>query len=632
MVRQRSHRARGDRRGAFALLLSMGVGGLFAAAPTPASGSDVQPPPGWVSEAAEATILIDFERYPGPDGRLGTADDWPTPPCGPPPIAICYPLSDECASLGLRFTSGTLAQGDLFPGSDPHNHFLTSGPLDAALTIPVYRVAIDAYSAWNVLLYALDEAGGVLATDAISHPETGSGRFQFGRLEVVTEQPIRRVVVLPDGCAIGQPCDRILNLDNLTLGTTPPPTAPKVLTTCDAAALTAALVGGGRIEFACDGTLVVPELAIAADTVLDASGRQVTLSGNHLNRVLSVRRGVTLRLVHLTVAAGHARSTAGDPATAGLGGGIFGAEEATVSLTATRVTGNTADFSGGGIWNSAGGTLMIDRGTLAGNAAGSFGGGIFNAGALTVTRSTLHGNTVGYSGGGLLNAGVAILTNSTLSGNRSERFAGAIEAERGTLRIVHGTLVGNVAAGSGSGISSGPGGDVTLVNSVLANAGPGGNCAGPAAAWRDAGYNLASDSSCGLDPATGSRVDPHPRLGPLADHGGGTLTHAPQFGSPAIDAIPPARCPVGDDQRGVGRPQDGDGDGEPRCDIGAVERERASARRGGGGCLFLGAPGGIDPTLPGLVLTSVVYVLYRARGSRHGRAGVTGRFRPRPGR
>ena len=58
-----------------------------------------------------------------------------------------------------------------------------------------------------------------------------------------------------------------------------------------------------------------------------------------------------------------------------------------------------------------------------------------------------------------------------------------------------------------------------------------------------------------------------PRLGPLGDNGGPTLTHLPRLGSPALDqgslACPPA------DQRGVARPQGA------ACDLGAVERQAA---------------------------------------------------------
>jgi hypothetical protein len=83
------------------------------------------------------------------------------------------------------------------------------------------------------------------------------------------------------------------------------------------------------------------------------------------------------------------------------------------------------------------------------------------------------------------------------------------------------------------------------------------------------GHNLDSDATCGLaGPGDLSGVDP--LLGPLADNGGPTQTHALLAGSPAIDAGGDDGCPWAD-QRGLVRPVDGDADGEAVCDIGAFE-------------------------------------------------------------
>ncbi|MDQ3796077.1 MAG: hypothetical protein M3294_00480, partial [Pseudomonadota bacterium] len=58
----------------------------------------------------------------------------------------------------------------------------------------------------------------------------------------------------------------------------------------------------------------------------------------------------------------------------------------------------------------------------------------------------------------------------------------------------------------------------------------------------------------------------------VANNGGPTQTHALVAGSPAIDAVTDGTCPPPDtDQRGVSRPQDGNGDGGPACDIGSYE-------------------------------------------------------------
>ncbi len=58
----------------------------------------------------------------------------------------------------------------------------------------------------------------------------------------------------------------------------------------------------------------------------------------------------------------------------------------------------------------------------------------------------------------------------------------------------------------------------------------------------------------------------------LAKNGGPTPTRALVAGSPAIDAVNDGTClPPAKDQRGVTRPQDGNGDVGPACDIGSYE-------------------------------------------------------------
>jgi len=93
------------------------------------------------------------------------------------------------------------------------------------------------------------------------------------------------------------------------------------------------------------------------------------------------------------------------------------------------------------------------------------------------------------------------------------------------------------------------------------------------------GYNLVEDPRGwhSRQDAPSDIVDVSPRLGPLADNGGPTRTHALLSRSPAIDGADPEET-LTLDQRGVARPQDGDLDRLAVADIGAFELSFPSAR------------------------------------------------------
>jgi hypothetical protein len=90
------------------------------------------------------------------------------------------------------------------------------------------------------------------------------------------------------------------------------------------------------------------------------------------------------------------------------------------------------------------------------------------------------------------------------------------------------------------------------------------------------GYNLVSDSSGGSGYAPTDILDVDAKLGPLADNGGPTLTHALLSGSPAIDAGDPnpVEAPMWD-QRGPGFSRIVSG----RIDIGAYEVQATGVAR-----------------------------------------------------
>jgi hypothetical protein len=106
---------------------------------------------------------------------------------------------------------------------------------------------------------------------------------------------------------------------------------------------------------------------------------------------------------------------------------------------------------------------------------------------------------------------------------------------------------------------------VTLTNSIIANSTTGKNCN---VGIVDMGYNLADDNTCKLT-AVNSQSNTNSKLGPLADNGGPTKTHALLVGSPAINKGDCNGGTVLTDQRGVRRPQPVGG----VCDIGAFELE-----------------------------------------------------------
>jgi hypothetical protein len=302
------------------------------------------------------------------------------------------------------------------------------------------------------------------------------------------------------------------------------------------------------------------------------------------------------------------------------GGGIYNSGMLTV--TGSTVSSNTAGH-GGGISNS--GTLTITGSTLAGNTAGGFGGGIYNegrlpvtVGTLTVTFSTLSGNSAAV-GGGIENEGTLTVTGSTFSADTGRLDGGGIENEnqfdlnRARLTVSNSTLSGNSTGYFGGGIrtvfappitltnvtltanrsgTAGAGGGLVAHMAVLHNTliagnfnGPGGRA--PDDVWTGAGSldpggdnNLIGDGTgmTGLsNGVNGNQVGTgdhpiDPRLGPLADNGGPTLTHALLPGSPAIDAGNNAYA-TDFDQRGPGFPRIVNG----IIDIGAFEFQGAGA-------------------------------------------------------
>jgi hypothetical protein len=373
--------------------------------------------------------------------------------------------------------------------------------------------------------------------------------------------------------------------------------------------------GGDTIDFAASltgGKIVLSggELPITEALTIDATGLAAPLeiNANQQSRVMNFTASTgDLSLAGLTLTGGRTTSNG----SINGGGGIRFESNGTLALTDSTLSGNstTGDAArGGGIFTFSG-AVTLTNSTLSGNnTTGDLarGGGIFTfSGAVTLTNSTLSGNsTAGFLafGGGIgTYSGAVTLTNSTLSGNSTAGFGaygGGIYASSGAVTLTQSTLSGNSTAGNnshGGGIFTYLFGAVTLTNSTLtgnfttgANADGGGifvfnSATNPPLTILNsivAGNTVALGTGPDLLPdpestltvnysligvadgltftgnvgnLTGTATSPlDPQLGPLADNGGPTQTHALILGSPAINAGDPAFiAPPAFDQRGA---------------------------------------------------------------------------------
>jgi CSLREA domain-containing protein len=255
------------------------------------------------------------------------------------------------------------------------------------------------------------------------------------------------------------------------------------------------------------------------------------------------------------------------------------------------------------------GNLTASGITITNGRTGSSGGGIRNEGALNLSNTTVAANeTTGSFGGGIANSGTATmsLTNVTLSGNRAESDGGGIDQGIGGLLTLNNvTITGNETdisgdTGGGGGIFN-AGGTINLRNTIIARNRD--NTAGPIVKSPDCGgaaltsqrHNLIGDrTGCSFMARRGDKTNVNPRLGPLANNGGSTFTHALLAGSPAIKA---GGGGVPTDQRGVPRKAPDIGAYElARCGrkvvnrVGTSGKDTLAGTSRGDGILGLGGP------------------------------------------
>ncbi|MFK7803345.1 MAG: right-handed parallel beta-helix repeat-containing protein [Anaerolineae bacterium] len=204
---------------------------------------------------------------------------------------------------------------------------------------------------------------------------------------------------------------------------------------------------------------------------------------------------------------------------------------------------------GGGLAVHTGASALISRTVFNGNRARE-GGAIHNSGAISLTGSTLMHNYARISAGGLFNAFDA----TTYLGNS--------------------LLISNTAATYGDGMWNK--GMITARNSIFLQAN-GENCD----LERDGlelislGHNLENGFTCGLKVGLGDFSQNDLSLKVTFDPENGA-SYTQTNVSILIDAGDKFDCPAVD-ANGTPRPQDGNGDGIPLCDIGPVEYVKTGA-------------------------------------------------------
>lgn len=271
-------------------------------------------------------------------------------------------------------------------------------------------------------------------------------------------------------------------------------------------------------------------------------------------------------------------------------GVIFNDGDGTLTINRTTFDRNSADGNGGALVNNNFAQATIDEVTFSNNSAGGDGGAIYNNSdftsgstlSLTIDDSTLNDNTADR-GGAIFNGplGGLTMTNSTLSANIATTDGGGL-ANFGSVSLLNSTLYLNDAP-VGAGIANNIGGVppfglTTLKNTLVAGGDSGpdvddGAIAFGGSSFVDGGHNLIEDVGTVTafnDPLSANVLGMNPQLDVLRDNGGPTRTHALLFGSPARDAGDNFAVTL-NDQRGLNRVFDGDGNGVATVDIGAFE-------------------------------------------------------------
>jgi hypothetical protein len=258
-------------------------------------------------------------------------------------------------------------------------------------------------------------------------------------------------------------------------------------------------------------------------------------------------------------------------------------DQVRMDITDTVISGNDGS-GGGGLGLNQPNIANLRRVTISNNVGSGL--NIARIGdEVNIIDSTISNNHVrdfagfgGEAGGGInianeSSSAPARIINTTISGNSAPDSGGGIHNSGHGLEIINSTIVNNSTTNSdgrfgGGGIYDGElgrtGGNsfgfrFKIQNSIVANNTSGSVGPDIRSGFDSAGYNIIGNTSGGNNsPAnTGDQFNINPNVGPLADNGGPTRTHALLAGSPAINAgsnalaVDASGNPLKYDQRGA---------------------------------------------------------------------------------
>jgi hypothetical protein len=312
-------------------------------------------------------------------------------------------------------------------------------------------------------------------------------------------------------------------------------------------------------------TLATGEIfaTVASVTFNGPTNHALTIDANHDQRVLVHNGAGTLTLDHVNLTNGSVGggdllggcvlaygnmklqnatisncTLTGGSVAAAEGGAVFVFHDLTLndsvlSGSVAQATGSARAYGGGAF---VGGKLVMNRSAIRDNtesASAGSAGGAYVGGDAQLYAATISGNIAALDGG-LVVVGNATINNSTISTNSSSLVGGVYAI--GSLVLDNSTVALNshTSIKFGAGIYAKAG--MIAHSSIVANnmcTTSGQHCEVQCNSCLVTGSNnLIMGANGALPPGT---IVVDPVLGPLADNGGSTRTHALLSGSPAID-------------------------------------------------------------------------------------------------